>query len=269
VLAALSEAALGRGQLHDVIVMVDLGDLREGVLPGDLVPFVRAALRLRGVRIRGIGTNLACFGAVAPSTENMTRLVDLACQTEQSLGITLDCVSAANSSGLELIAAGHMPRRVNHARIGEAILLGRETLHRRPWPGTFQDAFLLRTEVLELRRKPSLPAGERCEDAFGKHPAFEDRGEVLHALLNIGREDVEIEGLTPLDRGITILGASSDYLVVDVSTAEGHVRVGGEIAFAPAYGALLAAMTSEYVEKHALRGASRLGGRDSRAGGAA
>jgi len=179
--------------------------------------------------------------------------VEVARELEQALGIRLDWISGANSSGLELIAAGRMPQRVNHARIGEAILLGRETVHRGPWPDTVQDAFVLHAEVLELRRKPSVPIGERCQDAFGKYPTFEDRGEVLRALLDIGREDVDIEGLTPVEQGVMILGGSSDYLVVDVSATGGRFRVGDDIAFAPKYGALLAAMTSEYVEKRPIR----------------
>jgi predicted amino acid racemase len=254
VLAGLSRAALQRGRVHDVIVMVDLGDLREGVWPGELVPFVREARRLSGVRIKGIGTNLACFGAVAPSAENMSRLVELARETEKTLDITLEWISGTNSSGVELIAAGRMPKRVNHARIGEAILLGRETVHRRPWPNTFQDAFLLHAEVLELRRKPSVPIGERCEDAFGQYRTFEDRGDILRALLDIGREDVDIEGLTAVDPGIVILGGSSDYLVADVTAAAPRIHIGDQIAFSPKYGALLAAMTSEYVEKCPVRG---------------
>jgi len=253
VLAALARAAQRRGRVHDVIVMVDLGDLREGVWPGELVGFLREAVRLAGIRIRGIGTNLACFGAVAPSAENMRRLVELAGETEQTLAITLDCISGANSSGLELIGSGRMPTRINHARIGEAILLGRETVHRRAWPGTFQDAFRLHAEVLELRTKPSLPIGERCEDAFGAYPTFTDRGDVLRALLDVGREDVDIAGLAAVAPGIVIVGGSSDYLVVDVTDAPGRLHVGDDLAFAPKYGALLAAMTSEYVEKRPLR----------------
>jgi predicted amino acid racemase len=253
VLEALSGAAQRRGRNHDVVLMVDLGDLREGVWPNDLAPLARRALALPGIRIRGIGTNLACFGAVAPSVENMRRLVELADELERSLGLRLDWISGANSSGLELIAAGRMPKRVNHARIGEAILLGRETVRRRPWPGTVQDAFLLHAQVLELQSKPSIPIGERCEDAFGRHPVFEDRGRIRRALLNVGREDVDVGGLSPVDRRIAILGGSSDYLVVDASGAR-ELRVGDEIAFSLAYGALLAAMTSPYVEKRPFRG---------------
>jgi predicted amino acid racemase len=112
----------------------------------------------------------------------------------------------------------------------------------------------LHAEVLELRRKPSVPIGERCEDAFGQYPTFEDRGDILRALLDIGREDVDIEGLTAVDPGIVILGGSSDYLVADVTAAAPRIHIGDQIAFSPKYGALLAAMTSEYVEKCPVRG---------------
>ncbi|HEX7409570.1 MAG TPA: alanine/ornithine racemase family PLP-dependent enzyme, partial [Candidatus Binatia bacterium] len=266
VLEALSQAARRRGQVHDVILMVDLGDLREGIWPEELVPFVCEALRLPGIRIKGLGTNLACFGAVAPSEDNMKQLVELACEIERTFDLALEWISGSNSSGLELIASGRMPRRVNHARIGEGILLGRETIHRKPWPGTFQDVFVLYAEVLEIRKKPSVPVGERCEDAFGKLPSFEDRGEMMRALLNVGREDVDVDGIAPIDRRIMILGGSSDYLVVDVTGAAGGVHVGDELTFSLKYGALLAAMTSEYVKKRPVRGSAPVASDDSRGG---
>ncbi len=249
VLAALSQAARRRGRVHPAIVMVDLGDLREGVWPDDLVPFVRQVLALPGIRIAGLGANLSCFGGVIPTAENMQRLVNCALEIEKTFGIELVWISGGNTSALPLVAAGRMPARVNHLRIGEAILLGRETVHRTPWPGTHQDAFLLHTEVIELKRKPSFPIGERAEDAFGEAPRFEDRGARDRALLDVGREDVTPEGLVPLDPRVEVLGASSDYLIVDVTQARGDVRVGDELVFAPSYAALLAAMDSAYVEK--------------------
>jgi predicted amino acid racemase len=236
------------------MLMVDLGDLREGIWPDDVLPVVEQAVRLPGIRIAGLGTNLACFSGVVPSEHNMRRLVQLAEAVEQSFDLRLDWISGANSSGLELIASGRMPGRVNHARIGEAILLGRETIHRRPWPGTVQDAFLLHAEVLELKRKPSLPLGERSENAFGKQLPIEDRGFMHRALLNLGREDVQVEGLTPLDARVRIVAASSGYLALDVTGVAGELHVGDELVFSLNYAALLAAMTSEYVEKRPLRG---------------
>ncbi len=258
VVAGLSAAAQRRGTVHDLVVMVELGDLREGVMPGDVVPFVRRALERPGIRVAGLGANLSCFGGVVPSADNMTALVAVAEEVERAFGLKLELISGINSSGLELIAAGGMPARVNHARIGEAILLGRETLRRRPWPGTRQDAFVLRAEVLERKRKPSLPLGETAEDAFGRRPRFTDRGERMRALLNIGREDTDVASLTPLDPGVTILGASSGYLVADVTDAGNGAEVGDELAFHPGYGALLAAMTSAYVKKRLTKGGKPL-----------
>ncbi|MDH3664755.1 MAG: alanine/ornithine racemase family PLP-dependent enzyme [Alphaproteobacteria bacterium] len=254
VLEALSDAALTRGAVHEVVIMVDLGDLREGVWLDDVVPFVGEALRLPGIRVIGLGTNLACFGGVVPTADNMKQLAVLAGEVETVHDVVLRWISGINSSGFDLIATGAMPARVNHARIGEAILLGRETTHRKPWPGTRQDAFILHAEVLELKTKPSVPVGKRAEDAFGRMPDFEDRGEIVRALLNLGREDVDVAGLTPSERPITILGASSGYLVIDVGEVAADLHVGDEIAFFPSYGSLVAAMTSEYVEKRLLRG---------------
>jgi predicted amino acid racemase len=183
----------------------------------------------------------------------MARLSELAGEIERNFGTQLQWTSGANSSGLNLIAAGRMPKRVNQARIGEAILLGRETTHRQPWPDTFQDAFSMHAEILELKRKPSMPVGERSEDAFGHLATFENRGEIERALVNIGREEINIEGLTPHDTRLKILGASSSYLIVDTSATAGALKVGDELSFAVNYGALLTAMTSEYVKKRPVR----------------
>ena len=166
VIQALSEAASRRGLVHNIMIMVDLGDLREGVWPDDLLPMVREVVELPGIRIAGLGTNLSCYGGVMPSEKNMNQLVDYAHRIETAFGITLRYISGGNSSSLNLIASGKMPRAVNHIRIGEGILLGRETVNRSAWPGTFQDAFLLQAEIIELKEKPSVPIGETGEDAF-------------------------------------------------------------------------------------------------------
>jgi predicted amino acid racemase len=247
VLEALSVASAGLGRVHEVILMVELGDLREGVAAQDLPALTEAVAALEGIRIVGVGTNLACLSGVVPSRTNMLRLVEQAEAMERRLGVGLRWISGINSSGLDLIAAGQMPARVNHARIGEAILLGRETTERRAWPDTYQDAFELHAEIVELRTKPSRPIGARAEDAFGGHPSFDNHGQILHALVNIGRQDVDVDGIQPLDGRLQVLGASSDYLALDVSAAAGELRLGDTLAFGLNYGALLAAMTSAYV----------------------
>lgn len=246
-LRALSQAARALGRQHRVILMVDLGDRREGLMPQDVVPAAREAMALPGLKLEGIGTNLTCFGAVCPTPANLGLLAALARDVEDATGLRLQTVSGGNSSSLPLLEEGDLPAGVNHLRLGEAILLGREPTRRSALPGARPDAFMLEAEVIELKRKPSLPEGITATDAFGRVPELEDRGVRCRAICAIGRQDIMPEGLQPALSGAQVLGASSDHLVLDVE--EVQTRVGDRIRFIPDYGALLAATTSPYVSK--------------------
>jgi predicted amino acid racemase/arginase family enzyme len=253
VIQGLSRVGERMSRVHDIILMVDLGDLREGIWPDDLAPMVEKVVALPGVRTVGLGTNLTCFGAILPTTEKMEALVAHARDLEQRFGLDLRYVSGGNSSSLPLLLAGGMPAGVNNLRIGEAILQGgRDTFHDEPWAALDRDAFLLSAELLEVKTKPSVPIGEIGVDAFGKRPVFVDKGDRLRGILNVGREDIVVDGLVPADPGVAVLGASSDHLVVDVTDANEAPEVGDRLGFHMDYGALLAAMTSEYVEKEPM-----------------
>ena len=253
-LQALSGAAEGLGMTHRAIIMVDVGDLREGVWPDRVVPLVTQAARLPHIEIVGLGTNLACYGGVIPTPENMQTLIDARQACKKATGLSLDLLSGGNSANLPLLMAGRMPAEINHFRIGEAIILGRNVLDRSPLSGTRQDTLRVVAEVIELESKPSLPIGPRGQDAFGEQVEFFDRGVRQRALLNLGRQDVDIGGLTPEDAGIIVLGGSSDHLVLDVSDAHQALKLGDEVAFWPNYSALLAASTSDYVQKTVIKG---------------
>jgi len=257
VIRSLSEASLKRAKVHKIILMVDLGDLREGIWPSELLEISREVINFKGVQIIGIGTNLTCFGGVLPSPENMGKLVEYAENIEKAFSIQLEIISGGNSSSLPLLMENRMPARINHLRIGEAIVLGKETVKGTLWPGCYGDAFQLSAELIELKKKPSVPIGETGMDAFGEKPVFHDKGDILRAILNVGREDVTIDSLIPEDEKISILGASSDHLLLDVSHAEKRPVLGERIKFNMNYGALLAAMTSNYVGKTPLLGAER------------
>ena len=250
----LSQAAGAARKKHGVIIMVDMGDLREGVWPDRAVNLVCDAARLPHIEVVGLGTNLACYGGVIPTEENMRALIDCRDACRDASGLPLETLSGGNSANLPLLASGGMPAEINHFRIGEAIILGRNVLDRSPLPGTRQDGVRVVAEIIEIELKPSIPIGPRGQDAFGNQVEFVDRGVRQRALLNLGRQDVAVEGLTPEDEGIIILGGSSDHLVLDVSDAEHKLKLGDEIAFYPSYSALLAASTSPYVEKVVLDG---------------
>lgn len=249
----LSRIAERMGRVHDILLMVDLGDLREGIWPSDLLPTVEQVMGLKGVRIAGLGTNLTCFGAIVPTEENLGQLMAHAYKVERLTGVPLDWISGGNSSSLPLLLEGRMPQGINNLRIGEAILQGGyETFRDNRWEELEYDAFRLSGDLIEVKLKPSIPIGESGYDAFGNRPSFVDEGDRLRGIANIGREDVIVEGLIPTHPGVRVLGASSDHLVLDVTDADPPLRVGDRVAFRMNYGALLTVMTSEYVEKTPL-----------------
>jgi predicted amino acid racemase/arginase family enzyme len=250
IIRELSRIAQRIGRVHDIMLMVDLGDLREGIWPNDLLPTVERVLELPGVRIAGLGTNLTCFGAIMPTEDNLNQLVAYAYKVERLAGISLDWVSGGNSSSLPLLLENKLPAGINNLRIGEAILQGGyETFREEPWKELEFNAFRLTGDLIEVKLKPSLPIGESGYDAFGNQPVFVDEGDRLRGIANIGREDTMIEGLVPINPGVRVLGASSDHLVLDITDAEPPLVVGDRVSFHMNYGALLTAMTSEYVEK--------------------
>lgn len=248
-IVALDAACARLGEPHEVIVMVDLGDLREGVLPADLPRLVEQVLALQHVCLAGIGVNLTCYGAIVPSVENLGRLVRLAQEAETAAGRKL-IVSGGNSGTLPLALTGGMPDGITNLRVGESLLLGLNTLTRDPLiPELALDVFTVRAPVIECLVKPSLPVGEVAQDAYGNTPTFVDRGLRRRAICQVGRQDVVPEGLTPVDPRVEVLGASSDHLVLDVEALDAPPALGSKISFRPSYACVLQAMTSPYVEK--------------------
>ena len=162
-----SEAAQFLKVTHKVIIMVDVGDLREGVWPDRAVNVVREAARLPNIEVAGLGCNLACYGGVIPTTENMQMLVDIRDECRKATGLELNLLSGGNSSSLPLLLSGGMPKEINHFRIGESITLGRNVLDRTPFPDTYQDTFRVVAEIVEVEYKPSIPIGNRGQDEAG------------------------------------------------------------------------------------------------------
>jgi ornithine racemase len=245
---ALDRAAAAEGVRHGVLAMVDVGDLREGMLPAELPDFLDHAAALGHIDLVGIGTSLTCYGGVVPDESNLGELARLAHMAEERLGHPM-LVSGGMSSSIDAALAGHLPATVDNLRIGESIILGVSTVTREPLPGLHTDAIILEAPVIECKVKPSVPRGEIAQDAFGNVPVFEDRGERVRAICAIGRQDAPPGGLRPLDPRIEVLGASSDHLILDVHELPEPPAVGDAIGFVPNYAATLALFTSPYVDK--------------------
>jgi ornithine racemase len=245
---ALDNAAAAAGRRHAIVAMVDLGDLREGMLPQALPAFLERVNAMDHVDIAGIGVNLTCYGAIMPDEDNMGRLAELAEQSVRQLGRPL-LVSGGNSGSVGMAVSGRMPAAIDSLRIGETILLGVDTLTREPTLGLHLDAFTVSAPIIECLVKPSLPWGTIAQDAYGNVPSFTDRGERRRAICALGRQDAPAEGLTPLDPRVEVLGASSDHLILDVDAMDRPPRLGESLSFVPTYAATLQLFTSPYVQK--------------------
>ena len=248
---ALGKAACAAGKTHQIILMIDLGDLREGLLFLDREAIDRAvdaAKAEEGIELIGVGTNLTCYGAIIPDETNLGELCTIADELRTRTGLALPIVSGGNSSTLGLLKRGLVPEGINHLRLGESILLGNDTAACRVMNGLYGDAFTLATRLIEVQRKPSVPIGESGANAFGEHPTFESLGDQVRGICKIGRQDTVADGLCPRDSDIKIIGASSDHLIVDLTNAKEY-HVGDILEFTPDYGALLRAYTSPYVSR--------------------
>lgn len=246
VIDTLSHHASQSERVHAVVLMVELGDLREGLMPGDLSHAVREALRLPYITLRGIGTNLACHGGVVPDAEKMSELSKLADSIESEFGVHLDVVSGGNSANLDWALGTHDTGRVNNLRLGESLLLGREPLHRHRIDGLHTDAVTLIAEVIESKVKPRRPWGNTAQSAFGDQPAIAPAGFTVRTILALGHQDTDPSGLEPPE-GFAVLGASSDHLILN--SRPPCLPVGSEVCLGVNYSALLRAMTSASVAK--------------------
>jgi predicted amino acid racemase len=246
----LNAAAALQKKTHAVVLMVDLGDLREGIFftnEEELLKTAGEIQKMPCIRLAGLAANLTCYGAIIPTRENLSVLCALAEAVEARCGIKLDMVSGGNSSSYYLIENGGLPARINNLRLGEAFVLGVEAAYRKRIPATCHDAITLEAQIIELKEKPSVPIGESGFDAFGGRPVFHDRGIRRRAIAALGRQDTDPDGLFPLDTGIRVLGASSDHLILDVSDSRQPYKTGDTVPFTLNYGALLRAFTSAYV----------------------
>ena len=248
----LNEEAAKLNIKHNILLMIDLGDLREGIFfkNEDLIfEAVEEILSMKNINLYGVGVNLTCYGAIIPKKDNLSQLVEIARKIENKFGIKLDMISGGNSSSIYLIGKGELPEGINNLRLGESFLLGNDTAYGTKIPGTVSDALTLEAQIVELKEKPSLPIGEVGVDAFGEKPYYEDRGFIKRAILGIGKQDTDIGGMNPLDEKIDILGGSSDHTILDVTNSETQYKVGDVVAFTLEYGAMLKVATSPYVEK--------------------
>lgn len=253
-LIALNNEAGKQNKKYGVILMYDLGDLREGV-------FTREELRslskfteyeLDSLSLEGIGTNLSCYGSVAPTNENLTELAEAAEDIEKMLKRKLNIVSGGGTTTLPLLIYGGLPEKINHLRIGEGII----NAHDLPlyWNtnilGLDKDTFVLKAQIIEVGEKPTYPVGKLMVNAFGEYAHYDDRGIRKRAIVALGNQDVgDSSKLVPKNRDMTVLGASSDHTILDIHDCKNEYKLGDVVEFNVLYQAMLFASLSRNINK--------------------
>lgn len=241
VIRATEAAAARAGKIHGVMLMIDLGDLREGFWFAE--ELVDAAVEIetqhKHLHLLGVGVNLSCYGSIFPDKRNMQGLASLALEVEQAIGRPIELVSGGASTSTYMVLDGTMPGRVNNLRLGEIGLVGRANYGCDP-DFTHRDVFTLRAEVTECRDKPSFPVGQLTVDAFGQVGHYEDRGIRRRAIVDVGKVDYgACDNLTPRMAGVEILGGSSDHTILDVEAVKDRIKVGDVLEFDVNYGGMV------------------------------
>jgi len=262
VLETLDRAARSRGIAHRAVIMVELGELREGVLPSALMSFFRRAQRLENIDIVGIGANIGCLSGTVPTIEQLSPLALYRRLIELEFDTRLPLISAGSSVVLSALLQGNAPLEINHYRIGEAAFLGTDLLGGGTLPG-LDNAVRIEGEIIEIKEKNLVPLGEIAADVspFENSVPTGEPGERGHrALISIGQLDTEVSGLEPVDPSHSIVGATSDITVVNLGENRGSLGVGDRITFRPTYSAVVRAMSCQYLERHLVDSQA---GRDS------
>lgn len=245
---ALDQEARKQNKKHQIILMFDLGDLREGIYhSSDYLSIIHEILALKHIHLLGIGTNLTCYGGLVPSADILERLVTVKNHIEKTFDIKLEIISGGNSSTVTLFGKNIIPKEINSLRLGESIFFGKETSYSSNIEGFFHDNYYLEVEIIECQYKRSYPEGETSINSFGESVQIEDKGFMNRAILAIGKQDVMLNNLFPIDHEIEIIGGSSDHLIVDLGNSK--YQVGDILRFQVNYPGLLHLMNSPYVKK--------------------
>jgi predicted amino acid racemase len=247
----LSKEAKKQNKLHKIIIMIEMGELREGVMREHLLEFYNTIFKLPNIQVIGIGTNLTCMYGVLPSHDKLIQL----CLYEQLIEARFDreiqYVSGGSSVSIPLIFEKLLPVGINHFRVGETLYLGTDVYNNRTFKTMENDVFQLFAEIIELIEKPRAPMGEFGQNLVGetkKHDQDQSKTS-YRAIIDLGLLDVDGDHIKIKNRDLKIVGASSDMLVVDLSENVNKYNVGDLLEFEMDYFGMLRIMNSKYIEK--------------------
>jgi predicted amino acid racemase len=249
---ALSRMAKKQNKKHKIIIMIEMGELREGVLRDDFIKFYEKVFELDNIEVVGIGTNFSCLYGVLPNADKLIQLSLYEQLIEAKFNKMIPFVSGGSSVVIPLIFANILPKGINHFRVGESLFLGTDVYYNKQIEEMEHDIFKLYVEIIELSEKPTVPQGEMGSNVEGKSFDFQNDelgDKSYRAIINMGLLDVDDKHIWSSDKDIEFVGASSDMIVIDLKTNPNKYKVGNLLEFHMDYMGILRLMNSKYIEK--------------------
>lgn len=254
---ALNEAARKRDIVHKVIIMIELGELREGVNRADLIDFYQKIFSMKHIEVIGIGSNLGCMYGIEPSYDKLLQLYLYRELITAKFNRDLPLLSGGTSITLPMLENNMIPKAINHFRVGEAAFFGVSPLANEQFLDLNTNTFEFKANIIELEEKKLVPEGVISDANIG-HTIETDTnsaGEQSNkAILDFGMLDVNKEDVTPLDDGVDFVGITSDMTVVDIGTnkdekGNDRFKVGDTISFRVNYMAVARLLNSKFIDK--------------------
>ncbi len=254
---SLNESAKKKNKIHKIIIMIELGELREGVNREHIIGFYKKVFNLSNIEVIGIGSNLGCMYGVEPTYDKLLQLSLYKELISAKFNKELKYVSGGTSITLPLIERKDVPKDVNHFRVGEAIFFGISPLDGKQFKELHTDTFEFYANIIELKEKNIVPNGVigKANIGFISEYNDDDVAETSYkAILDFGLLDVDKEGIDAYDNDASFVGITSDMFVIDVGnnkTKSGKTKykVGDKVKFKPNYMAVARLLNSKFIEK--------------------
>lgn len=251
----LSEEAQKQNVTHKIIIMIDLGELREGVMREDFVDFYSRVFQMKNIEIIGLGTNLSCLYGILPNNDKLIQLSLYKQLVEAKFDVHMPFISGGSSVTIPLVSQGLIPKGINHFRVGETLFMGTDVYNNQQFENMENDIFKLYAEVIELYEKPLIPSGELGKNLEGDTMSFDEHNygkTTIRAIIDIGLLDIDMKHLDPVDTDIKYAGATSDMVVLDLGENPKNYKVGDLIEFTMDYMGIVRIMNSKYIEKRTV-----------------
>ncbi len=252
----LSEEAQRQDKIHKIMIIIETGELREGVLAENFLGFYEKVFELPNIEVIGIGTNLSCLYGVLPNRDKLIQLSLYEQLVEAKFNKNIPFVSGGSSVTIPLILNNTLPAGINHFRVGETLFLGTNVYDGSRYKNMKNDIFMLFAEIIELSEKPMVPDGKMGTNVEGEEFTFDEKDlgkTTCRAILDLGLLDVDEDHIWPKDKNIKFAGASSDMIVIDLGRNLKKYKVGDLIEFSLDYIGILRIMSSRYIDKKIVR----------------